>query len=70
MALSEVGQFFTALFAQVWRVLSLRLPVFNITILQFWVGVFIVELSIKVYRMFLNPMPYKSSVGKYNRKGE
>lgn len=71
MALNDVGQFFTAMFAQVWRVLQLRLPVFGFTILQFWVGVFIVELSIKIYRMFLNPVQYKSTVSNsYKRKGE
>lgn len=71
MALNEVGQFFTTMFAQVWRVLSLRLPVFGFTILQFWVGVFIVELSIKIYRLFLHPVPFKSSSsGYYPRKGD
>lgn len=71
MALNDVGQFFVALFSQVWRVLQLRLPVFGFTVLQFWVGAFIIDLSIKVYRMFLNPAPYKSTISdNYKRKGE
>lgn len=48
-----VRTFFVHLFSQVWRVLSLNMPVFDIPIWSVWVGIFTITLSIKILRNFL-----------------
>lgn len=75
----EVGQFFTQLFAQVWRVLELNMPYFNIPIWAVWAGILLITVSLKVFR---NVVDIGASVGrdtvtyqsmtdrKYKRKGE
>lgn len=66
------GQFFTHLFSEVWRVLQLNMPVFNIPIWYVWVGIFIIGLSIKIFRGFLglDSVSYSSSQSRnYPRKG-
>lgn len=75
----EVGQFFTELFAQVWRVLELNMPYFNIPIWAVWAGILLITVSIKVFRNVVDigtsvgrdTVSYQSKTdGKYKRKGD
>lgn len=69
--MAVVGEFFTNLFSQVWRVLELNMPVFNIPIWSVWVGIFLIELSIKIFNSFDISSPFRSNTkGRYPRKGD
>lgn len=75
----EIAQFFTQLFAQVWRVLELNMPYFNIPIWAVWAGILLITVSIKVFRNVVDigsfvgrdTFSYQSKTdGNYKRKGE
>lgn len=69
--MAVVGEFFTHLFTEVWRVLELNLPLFNIPVWSVWVGIFVIELSIKIIKSFGISSPYNSNTrGRYPRKGD
>lgn len=75
----EVGQFFTQFFAQIWRILEMNMPFFNIPIWAVWGGILLINVSIKVFRSVLgiganvgrDTLNYQSNQsGKYPRKGD
>lgn len=73
MTFADVGNFFTSWFAEVFRVLQLNMPLFNIPIWSFWSGAFLITLSIRIFRSFLldGTSTYVSNgKGRYPKKGD
>lgn len=72
----NVGEFFAGFFGHVFRIFEIRLPFFNLPIWYVLVGMFVVNLSVAIYRYYVRDNfeyhPYHSYVGgkEYKRKGE